>query len=79
MVKLRVSNSTTPNVANLINESNIKKLRNNQRTEPPKCNCPNKTNCSLKVKCQFECIAYKAKLLSRVFNENKVSRKVRME
>ena len=45
-----------PNVVSLINKSNIKKLRNNQRTEPPKCNCTNKTNCPLKWKCQLECM-----------------------
>ena len=37
-----------PHVASLINKSNIKKLRNNQRTKPPKCYYTNKTNCYLK-------------------------------
>ena len=32
------------NVASLINKSNIKKIRNNQHTEPPKFDCTNKTN-----------------------------------
>ena len=42
---IKLSYSIMPNVASLINKSNIKKLRNNQSTEPPKCNCTNKTNC----------------------------------
>ena len=48
-----------PDVASLIKKSNIKRLRNNQCTEPPKYNCTNKTNCSLKRKCQFECIRWR--------------------
>ena len=44
-----------PNVPSLINKSNIKKLRNNQHTEPHKCNCTDKTNCTLKGKIQFVC------------------------
>ena len=53
-----------PNVANLINKSNIKELSNNQRNEPTKCNRTNKTNCHLKRKGQFECIVYKVKIHS---------------
>ena len=48
-----------PNVANLIDKSNTKKLRIKQRLEPPKCNWINKATCSLKGKCQYKFRVYK--------------------
>ena len=44
----KLSYSSMPKVANLINESNAKKLSNKQRIKPPKCNCIDKTTCPLK-------------------------------
>ena len=55
---IKLNHSTIPNVASLINKNNIKKLRNNQPTEPPKCNCTNKTDCFFKGKSHFECISW---------------------
>ena len=40
-----------PDVANLINKRNTKKLKNKQHSEFPKCNCINKVTCPLKGKC----------------------------
>ena len=48
---IKLSYSTLPKVASLINKSNIKKHRNNQHNETPKCNCTDKANCPLKRKC----------------------------
>ena len=51
----QLSYTCTPNVANLINNSDAKKLRNKQCSEPPKCNCIDNTIHPLKEKCQYEC------------------------
>ena len=56
---VRLGYTTMPNMASLVNKSNIKKLRNNQHIEPPKCNCTNKNKYPLKGTSQFECIVYK--------------------
>ena len=64
-----------PNVASLINKNNIKKHRNNQRTEPPKCNFTDRTNCSFKRKCQFECIVYKVEVYGRGSNDSDLNKK----
>ena len=45
-----------PNVASLINKSNIEKLNNKQ------CNSINKALCPLKGKCQYEYIVYKVEV-----------------
>ena len=54
----KLSYSCMPNVANLINKSNTKKLMNKQHKEPSKCNYINKTNCPLTDKCQYESVVY---------------------
>ena len=50
-------------MASLINKSNVKNHRNNQRTEYSKWNCTNKTNRPLRGKCQFEYIVYKVEYM----------------
>ena len=62
-----------PNISSIINKSIIKKLRNNQPTVPPKCNCTKKTNYPLKKMCQFECIVYNVELYGRRSNDSHVS------
>ena len=53
-----------PNIANLINKSNTKKLNNKQYIEFPRCNYINKATCRLKGKWQYELIVYKFKVYS---------------
>ena len=71
---VKLSHSTIPDVASLINKSNI---RNNQCTEPPKCNCTDKTNCPLKEKCQIEYIVSKGKVYGRGPKDSNVNRNVK--
>ena len=66
-----------PNVASLINKSNIKKFRNYQRTELPNRNCTYETNHPIKKKCQFECIVYTVEVHSRGSNDINVSRNIK--
>ena len=62
-----------PNLANLINKTNIKKLRNKQHIEPPKCNCINKAAFPLKGKCQYECIVYMVEIYGYRPNNSNVN------
>ena len=66
-----------PNVASLINKINIKKLRNTQHIEPPKCNCINKTNYHLKEKSQHGCIEYTLDVYNGASNNSNISRNVK--
>ena len=70
---IKLSYSLLPDVGNLINKSNTKKLRNKQCIETPKCNCINKDTCPLKGKCQYECIVYEMEVYSCKPNNGNVS------
>ena len=52
-----------PYVASLINKSNIKKLRNNQHTEPLKYNCTNKNNCLVKGSANLSVLCIRQKYI----------------
>ena len=68
-----------PNMANFINKSNTKKLRNKQHIEPDKCNCINKANYPFKGKYQYECVVYKVEVNNCEPNKSNVSGNVKKE
>ena len=51
-----------PNVANLIDKSNIKKLKNKQHIEPLNANAFIRPLFPLKGRYQYECIVYKVEV-----------------